>query len=61
MRQAAAGTGEVSQNVVGASQAAEQSRRLAESVMAGSTDLNRQARSLSESVDGFLGGLRDAA
>jgi len=29
--------------------------------MAGSTDLSRQARSLSESVDGFLGGLRDAA
>jgi methyl-accepting chemotaxis protein len=61
VRQAAAGTSEVSQNVVGASKAAEQSRQLAESVMAGSTDLSRQARSLSESVDGFLGGLRDAA
>jgi len=61
VRHAAAGTGEVSQNVVGASQAAEQSRQLAESVMAGSTDLSRQARSLSESVDGFLGGLRGAA
>ena len=61
VRHAAAGTGEVSQNVVGASKAAEQSRQLAESVMAGSTDLSRQARSLSESVDGFLGGLRGAA
>ena len=61
VRQAAAGTQEVSQNVTGASQAAEQSRQLAESVMAGSTDLSRQARSLSESVDGFLGGLRAAA
>jgi methyl-accepting chemotaxis protein len=61
VRQTAAGTTEVSQNVAGASQSAEQSRQLAESVMAGSTDLSRQARVLSESVDGFLGGLRDAA
>ena len=61
VQQAATGTGEVSKNIAGASQAAEQSRRMAESVMAASTELGRHADALFESVDSFLAGLRDAA
>jgi len=61
VQQAAAGTSEVSQNVAGASQAAHQSRTLADNVMVASGQLSRQATALSDSVDTFLAGLRDAA
>ena len=61
MQQAAAGTSEVSLNVAGASQAADQSRTLANNVMVASGELNQQATALFERVDSFLAGLRNAA
>ena len=61
VQQAAAGTSEVSLNVAGASQAADQSRALANNVMVASGELNQQATALFESVDSFLAGLRNAA
>ncbi len=61
MQQAAAGTSEVSLNVAGASQAADQSRILANNVMVASGELNQQATALFDSVDSFLAGLRKAA
>jgi methyl-accepting chemotaxis protein len=61
VQQAAAGTSEVSLNVTGASQAADQSRALADNVMVASNELSQQADALFESVDSFLAGLRDAA
>jgi methyl-accepting chemotaxis protein len=61
VQQAAAGTSEVSKNVAGASQAALQSRSLADSVMAASGQLGQHASTLFQSVDTFLAGLRDAA
>jgi methyl-accepting chemotaxis protein len=61
VQQAAAGTSEVSHNVAGASHAAEQSRALADNVMAASGQLSQHATALFTSVDTFLAGLRDAA
>ena len=61
VQQAAAGTSEVSLNVAGASQAADQSRTLANNVMVASGQLNQHATALSDSVDSFLAGLRNAA
>jgi methyl-accepting chemotaxis protein len=61
VQQAAVGTSEVSKNVAGASHAAEQSRSLADGVMVASSQLKRNATALSDSVDTFLAGLRDAA
>jgi methyl-accepting chemotaxis protein len=61
VQQAAAGTGEVSLNVAGASQAADQSRALAENVLVASGELGQHAATLFKSVDSFLAGLRDAA
>jgi methyl-accepting chemotaxis protein len=61
VQQAAAGTSEVSLNVAGASQAAEQSRVLAENVMVASGELSQHAIALFKSVDSFLAGLREAA
>jgi methyl-accepting chemotaxis protein len=61
VQQAAAGTSEVSVNVAGASQAAEQSRVLAENVMVASGELSQHAIALFKSVDSFLAGLREAA
>ena len=61
VQQAATGTSEVSLNVAGASQAADQSRLLANNVMVASGELNQQAGALFKSVDTFLAGLRDAA
>jgi methyl-accepting chemotaxis protein len=61
VQQAAAGTSEVSLNVAGASQAADQSRALADNVLVASGELNQHAAALFESVDTFLAGLRDAA
>ncbi|SHG26055.1 methyl-accepting chemotaxis protein [Bradyrhizobium erythrophlei] len=61
VQQAAAGTSEVSHNVAGASQAAQQSRTLADNVMVASGQLSQHADALFESVDTFLAGLRDAA
>jgi methyl-accepting chemotaxis protein len=61
VQQAAAGTSEVSLNVAGASEAAEQSRALAENVLAAAGELNQHASALFKSVDGFLAGLREAA
>jgi methyl-accepting chemotaxis protein len=61
VQQAAAGTSEVSVNVAGASQAADQSRILAENVMVASGELSEHATALHQSVDTFLAGLRDAA
>jgi methyl-accepting chemotaxis protein len=61
VQQAAAGTSEVSRNVAGASHAAGQSRALADNVLAASGQLSQHATALSESVDSFLAGLRNAA
>ncbi|HEV7607520.1 MAG TPA: HAMP domain-containing methyl-accepting chemotaxis protein [Steroidobacteraceae bacterium] len=61
VQQAAMGTSEVSLNVTGASQAAEQSRVLANNVMVASGELNQHATALFQSVDSFLAGLREAA
>jgi len=61
VQQAAAGTSEVSLNVAGASQAADQSRVLAENVMVASGELSQHAIALFKSVDSFLAGLREAA
>jgi methyl-accepting chemotaxis protein len=61
VQQAAAGTSEVSHNVAGASQAAHQSRTLADNVMVASGQLSQHADALFKSVDTFLAGLRDAA
>jgi methyl-accepting chemotaxis protein len=61
VQQAAAGTSEVSLNVAGASQAADQSRALADNVLVASGELSQHAAMLFKSVDTFLAGLRDAA
>jgi methyl-accepting chemotaxis protein len=61
VQQAAAGTGEVSVNVAGASQSADQSRALADNVRAATGELSQQANALFASVDTFLAGLRNAA
>jgi len=61
VQQAATGTGEVSLNVAGASQAADQSRALADNVMVASGELSQHATALFKSVDTFLAGLRNAA
>jgi methyl-accepting chemotaxis protein len=61
VQQAATGTSEVSANVAGASQAADQSRVLANNVLVASGELNEHAAALFKSVDTFLAGLRDAA
>jgi methyl-accepting chemotaxis protein len=61
VQQAAAGTSEVSHNVAGASQAADQSRALADNVLVASRELGEHAAALFKSVDTFLAGLRDAA
>src|SRR5712675_2144017 len=61
VQQAAAGTGEVSLNVAGASQAADRSRDLAVNVLVASGELGQHADALLASVDSFLAGLRDAA
>jgi methyl-accepting chemotaxis protein len=61
VQQAAAGTSEVSVNVAGASQAADQSRALADNVLIASGELGQHAAALFKSVDSFLAGLRDAA
>jgi methyl-accepting chemotaxis protein len=61
VQQAAAGTSEVSLNVTGASQAADQSRVLANNVLVASGELSQHAAALFKSVDTFLAGLRDAA
>jgi len=61
VQQAAAGTSAVSQNVNGASRAAEQSRALADNVLAASGELSQHATDLFKSVDDFVAGLRDAA
>lgn len=61
VQRAAAGTTDVSLNIAGASRAANQSRTLAGNVLMASDALGRHAGTLSESVDTFLAGLRDAA
>jgi methyl-accepting chemotaxis protein len=61
VQNAAAGTSEVSRNVAGASQAADQSRALADNVLVASGELSQHATALFKSVDTFLAGLRNAA
>ena len=61
VQQAATGTTEVSVNVTGASQSADQSRALANNVANASGRLGQQADALHKRVDTFLAGLRDAA
>jgi methyl-accepting chemotaxis protein len=61
VQQAAVGTSEVSKNVVGASEAAGQSRDLAKNVLVAAGELGQHASLLFKSVDTFLAGLRDAA
>src|SRR6266581_6222672 len=59
VQQVAAGTSEVSRNVAGASQAADQSRALADNVLVASGELNQHTNALFRSVDTFLAGLRN--
>jgi len=61
VQQAAVGTGDVTHNIAGASQAADQSRALADNALAASGELSQHAATLLQSVDTFLAGLRDAA
>ncbi|HET7887618.1 MAG TPA: methyl-accepting chemotaxis protein [Bradyrhizobium sp.] len=61
VQQVAAGTSEVAVNVAGASNAAEQSRALADTVLTASGELSQHASALFKSVDSFLAGLREAA
>jgi methyl-accepting chemotaxis protein len=61
VQQAAVGTGEVTLNIAGASQAADQSRTLADNALTASGELSQHAATLLKSVDTFLAGLRDAA
>lgn len=61
VQRVAVGTNDVSLNVAGASQATDQSRILANNVLVASDELGRHAGTLSDSVDTFLAGLRDAA
>ncbi len=61
VQQAAAGTGEVTLNIAGASEAADQSRALADNALMASGELSQHAAALLKSVDTFLAGLRDAA
>jgi methyl-accepting chemotaxis protein len=61
VQQAASGTKEVSHNVAGASEAAGQSRALADNVLMAAGELGQHASALFKSVDTFLAGLRDAA
>ena len=61
VQEAATGTSEVSQNVAGASQAAGQSRILADNVLTAAGELSQHAAALFKSVDTFLAGLREAA
>jgi methyl-accepting chemotaxis protein len=61
VQQATAGTGKASHNIAGASEAAEQSRALADGVLLASGELGHHATALFERVDRFLVGLRDAA
>ena len=61
VQQVAAGTSEVSRNVAGASEAADQSRALADNVLVASGELSQHATALFKSVDSFLAGLRNAA
>ncbi|HZR76970.1 methyl-accepting chemotaxis protein [Bradyrhizobium sp.] len=61
VQQVAAGTSEVAVNVAGASNAANQSRALADTVLSASGDLSQHASALFKSVDTFLAGLRNAA
>jgi methyl-accepting chemotaxis protein len=61
VQDAAAGTGKVSLNIAGASEAAQQSRALADGVLLASGELGEHATALFERVDRFLLGLREAA
>ena len=61
VQQAAAGTGDVTLNIAGASEAADQSRTLADNALMASGELSQHAAALLKSVDTFLAGLRDAA
>jgi methyl-accepting chemotaxis protein len=61
VQQAAAGTSEVSHNVNGASQAAEQSRKLADNVTVAAGALDQHASDMENSVNTFLARLRDTA
>jgi methyl-accepting chemotaxis protein len=61
VQQVATGTSEVSRNVAGASEAADQSRALADNVLVASGELSQHATALFKSVDTFLAGLRNAA
>jgi methyl-accepting chemotaxis protein len=61
VQQAASGTKEVSHNVAGASEAAGQSRALADNVLMAAGELSQHASALFKSVDTFLAGLREAA
>jgi len=61
VQQAAGGTKLVSHNVAGASEAADQSRALADNVLMAAGELGQHASALFKSVDTFLAGLRNAA
>ena len=60
MQQAAAGSNEVSQNITGVSQAADESQKSADQVLAASQDVSSNAEKLQNVVDEFLNDVASA-
>ncbi|TQV78514.1 HAMP domain-containing methyl-accepting chemotaxis protein [Denitrobaculum tricleocarpae] len=58
--EASAGTASVSANIVGVSQGAQETEKAANEVLQAADDLGQRAQSMSDSVDGFLEGIRSA-
>lgn len=58
--EASAGTADVSANIIGVSQGAQKTEEAANEVLQAADDLGQRAQSMSDSVDGFLEGIRSA-
>ncbi len=58
--EASTGTANVSANIVGVSQGAQETERAANEVLLAADELGQRAQSMSDSVDGFLEGIRSA-
>ncbi len=58
--EASTGTANVSANIVGVSQGAKDTEKAANEVLLAADDLGQRAQSMSDSVDGFLEGIRSA-
>lgn len=58
--EASTGTADVSANIIGVSQGAQKTEEAANEVLQAADDLGQRAQSMSDSVDGFLEGIRSA-